>query len=289
MPTSVDKTLSETEKQILLSLKVTSQCLADPRCEFKERVDSKLHWASGHSPVGVVHILIGEGADPNVVDYAGQTPLFEAGGGGRIDNVKALLDVGAEVGRRDALRRTALHRVVKQPFPEIVALLVEHGIPLEARDQSGRTALNTACEAKRYPDVVATLIAAGADVNTADETGDTPLHNAANDPEILRLLIDAGADVRAVEWKAGRLAGGVNDGTPLHYAAECGNAEAVALLLDAGADPELVNKQGDTPRDVATLEGYTHVSQVIDSYRRNQDAEAALNSASTPPPPAPSL
>jgi len=61
-------------------------------------------------------------------------------------------------------------------------------------------------------DTVRRLIDAGADVNAVDEDGRTPLHDAARTSSgyTIRKLIDAGADVNAVD-KDGR--------TPLHDAA----------------------------------------------------------------------
>ena len=52
----------------------------------------------------------------------------------------------------------------------------------------------------RSPEVVTLLIKAGADVNAKDKYGVTPLHRAAaynENPEVITILIKAGADVNA--------------------------------------------------------------------------------------------
>ena len=63
-----------------------------------------------------------------------------------------------------------------------------------------------------------------------DENGSTPLH-FDKQPEAVKILIDAGADVNARTKK-----NGLWGETPLDYAAHYGESEAVKILIDAGAD-----------------------------------------------------
>ncbi len=81
-------------------------------------------------------------------------------------------------------------------------------------------------------EAVARLLAAGADVDAPQGDGMTALHWAArnDDPSLVRVLLDAGADVAAGTR--------IGSYTPLHMAAETGAGEVVEELLQAGADPE---------------------------------------------------
>lgn len=67
-------------------------------------------------------------------------------------------------------------------------------------------------------------------MNDSDNPGQTALMSAAYEnlkTAVIRVLLDSGADVN----------GGCPDGTAaLHWACDAGNAEAVALLLEHGAD-----------------------------------------------------
>jgi ankyrin repeat protein len=94
---------------------------------------------------------------------------------------------------------------------------------------------------------VKTLIADGANVDELDPNGDAPLVMAAylGHTEIVRLLLEAGADVRAVDpgMKA----------TALHAAAYAGRTDAARLLIQHGID---IDKQG--PRN-----GYTALHDAI--------------------------
>lgn len=51
--------------------------------------------------------------------------------------------------------------------------------------------------------------------------------------------------------------------TPLHIAARMGNVDNVLLLLQHGADPEAVTKDGYTPLHIAAKEGHEEVIGVL--------------------------
>jgi ankyrin repeat protein len=78
--------------------------------------------------------------------------------------------------------------------------------------------------------------------------GFTALHFAAflGGADAVRVLIDAGADVRAVARNDMRV-------EPLHSAAALGDVAACELLLDAGADPNAAQQGGYVPLDEAIM------------------------------------
>ena len=110
------------------------------------------------------------------------------------------------------------------------------------------------------------LIGEGVDVNETDSSGDVPLIMAAylGHAEVVKLLLDAGADVTAVDpgMKA----------TALHAAAYAGRTEAAKLLIEGGVE---IDKQG--PKN-----GYTALHDAIwqnniDTARVIIEAGANLN------------
>jgi len=103
------------------------------------------------------------------------------------------------------------------------------------------------------------LIDEGADVNyPLPETGETPLHVALSHPNrpafdlIVRILLAAGADPNAAtipEAESGCFMreARTKGETPLHRAAAFGSMKAIDLLLEAGADIEARDANGETP------------------------------------------
>ena len=116
---------------------------------------------------------------------------------------------------------------------------------------------------------IRTLLEIGADPNPADHAGFPPLIAALSCSrpqsgapprqdvaDIIELLLAFGADPNQR---------GVNDYTPLHMAVSERNLQAVALLLQAGADPCLRTRIDDceTPREMAEKAGLREIAELL--------------------------
>ena len=101
---------------------------------------------------------------------------------------------------------------------------------------------------------VVELLNEGADVNKG--IGGGPLVTAAanNNVEIVRILIEHGADVNQST---------TNNWTPLHFAAKNNNPEILKMLIDKGANVNVVNKMGESPLKIAEERGYTLIVRLL--------------------------
>ena len=84
-----------------------------------------------------------------------------------------------------------------------------------------------------------------------------------NGPEIVKLLIEAGADPNALTTGGGLETPGPGSETPLHYAASTDDVDVAAALIDGGADLETPDGSIGTPLDNAVGYACWHVARLL--------------------------
>lgn len=128
---------------------------------------------------------------------------------------------------------------MSQGHADVVALLLEHGADPNQRNLDGGFPLTSGCLKPGRSAVIKLLLDAGADVKlTSQSVGEvSALHHASlwGDPEMLKLLIEAGAEVDA------RTESGL---TPLMMAVRHDNLDNLKTLLRAGADLAAEDQDG---------------------------------------------
>lgn len=145
--------------------------------------------------------------------------------------IRAILKTHPDVSRREADGTTALHWAVRSDDLDTMRLLIAAGAPVNAANRYGLSPMTLAAvNASRA--AIAELVKAGADVNTTTPGGETVLMTASRtgDPEVVRLLLDRGANVSAREHEYGE--------TALMWAAAENHAAVIRLLAEHGADLE---------------------------------------------------
>lgn len=102
--------------------------------------ETALHIVAKRRDAVWIRFLTGKGADPNIADENGVTPLTVAANLGFVDGVEALLDAGAHVDDASATGETPLISAIHRRDATIVELLLEHGANPDRTDNSGRSA-----------------------------------------------------------------------------------------------------------------------------------------------------
>lgn len=169
-----------------------------------------------------------------------------------------------------------------------------NGVDVDTRDENGRTALLIATYSNEIA-VAKLLIDASADVNAKDAIDDSPYLYAGAEGrlEILLLTLDAGADLSSVNryggtalipaahhghvdvvrellkteididhvnylgWTALLETVILGDGSPTYQ-------EIVRLLVDAGADRMIADRNGITPLEHALRRGYAEIAAILE-------------------------
>ena len=120
-------------------------------------------------------LLIARGADPDLGDHTGETPVHWAAKAGDHEMVYLLLKKGAQSDLPDKWGRTPLSRAAERGYNLLVErLLVDGRADSNSRDRRGRTPLSWAAE-NSHLHIVETLVKHGADVEIRDNEGQIPL------------------------------------------------------------------------------------------------------------------
>jgi ankyrin repeat protein len=159
----------------------------------------------------------------------------------------------------------ALLVALKVPAPKAVDTLIRHpDLKVEVRNYQDESPLMLAA-LRGYLEICAQLIERDADVN---KPGWTPLHYAATESHVpvMQLLLDQHAYIDAAS---------PNGTTPLMMAAMYGNASAVKMLLEAGADPTIKNDLGLTAIDFAERVKKSDSTAIIAAFIRGRRPKGA--------------
>ena len=267
------------------------QVLIDAGADIETKDDmgrSPLHVSCGSGVLPVVKVLVEAGAEVRVTDNNGDTCLTLAAYLGHTETVRYLVGLReVDVNYKDN-GSTALLAAADENHSDVVQLLIDAGADIEAKGGMGRSPLLWSCRSGALH-VLKVLVEAGAEVRVTDDNGDTCLilasyfgrtetvrylaglpevdvnHKgnagytallaaAEKHPDVVQVLIDAGADVE-VKDTVGR--------SPLHLACRSGALAAVNVLVKAGADVCVTDNKGDRCLMSAAHQGHTETVQYL--------------------------
>ena len=227
------------------------------RTLVKQRVDvnalqgdgtTALSWAAHWNDLDVADLLIGAGANANLANEYGVTPLWEACNNASAAMVEKLLKAGANPNAILRAGETALMRCARTGNPDAVKSLLAAGADVNAKEPTrGQTSLMWALE-ESHPAVAAIFIERGADVHAKSKAGFTPLSFAARRGDLAsaRLMLEKGADPNEAA------PGGLN---ALLMATDSGREEFAIFLLEHGANANSVDRDGASVLHIAMRSG----------------------------------
>lgn len=262
---------------------------------------SALHLAVRAGHLKLTQELIQAGFEVDRRDARGRTPLHVVCMEEHADVVLELIFGKADVNQKDDLQQTPLHKVVQGQSLEVMKVLIEHGDPLlSAADARGTTPLLLAAEFGKMQFVEFLLSVDPGLALMSNESGWTALHLCCHGKEMrrnslkpgkfdtcARLLLNANAPVDAFDEDRktalhraaqtgnhetvavliqGKADVGSEDNcrwTPLHYAAQDGHLEVAKVLLTAGAGAQKQNPTCLTPLAVATMENQIKMAELL--------------------------
>lgn len=191
--------------------------------------------------------------------------LIEAARRGDAAEIARLLAQGAAVDARDGADRTALHHATEGNHVAAALALIEAGADVNASD--GVSIDHTPylmAGARGYLEILSPMLTHDADLASTNGYGGTALIPACERGfvEVVRVLVEAGTEldhVNRLGWTALLEAVILSDGGPAHQ-------QIVAMLLKAGADPALADRDGVTPLAHAEARGFDAIAALIRAH-----------------------
>lgn len=199
--------------------------------------------------------------------------LHEAVARGDHDLTNKLIAHGAPLEASNRLGSTPLHVAVSKGNVGMVQLLVAQGADRDAMDSGGYTPLALAAE-KGHHAVAKAVLAAGADASIRRHGVFSALDVAATKGHVLviSVLVRHGIDVNDAKQQSGE--------TALHHAARENQADAIDVLVAAGANTEAKNEHEVTPLHEAS--GALGVEAAVSLLKHGADVNARDTFGHTP-------
>jgi ankyrin repeat protein len=250
--------------------------------------ETALMWAAAQKHPDMLKELVAHGADVNAMStvvkwerqvtaeprdkwlpLGGFTPLMFAAREGCVACLPILADAGANLNQADPDGITPMVNAIMNGHYDVARFLLDKGADPNLADKTGRTVLYAAVDAHTVPasnrpspddsdnetsslELVKAAIAHGGQVNK-QLTAQIPY----------RTKVDRGNDTMLTTGT-----------TPLIRAAKAGDAVVIALLLEKGADPKLVTRNGINPIMAAAGLG----SKEEDGVGRKKTEQEAIDS-----------
>lgn len=108
--------------------------------ELQEMVNvTALHIAVNEKNFDIVALLLKYGADPNIADWGGSTPLHWAAIIGDVSLLKILIEKGAKVNSQDLSGSTPLHEAIRHQNKMTIQVLLENFADPNIKDITNHT------------------------------------------------------------------------------------------------------------------------------------------------------
>ena len=212
-----------------------------------DRGETPLYWCAFKGNENLCRLLLEHNANVNIQTDRGETPLYWCAFKGNENLCRLLLEHNANVNIQTDRGETPLYWCAFKGNENLCRLLLEHNADVNFQDNHGCTLLHL-CARDGNENLCRLLLEHNADVNIQDNLGYTSLHLSALNSDcskIINLLVNYGPQTINICDTEGL--------TPLQMAERRGNAQAVKMLVDLGADVSVVKANKTDARRLKPL------------------------------------
>ncbi len=232
-PVPVDKKTNSTPTALLSSPTPASRATLSPTHEVDtEQQNMALISGAKEGNAAAVRDLLAQGASVHASDERGVTALIASAYQNQLEVARLLIEAGADVNVKDDTQQSAYLIPTADGYLEFLKLTLQSGADVHSLDSYNGTGLIRAAD-RGHIEIIEELLETDIYIDHVNRLGWTALLEAIilgdggqRHTEVVRLLVQAGADVNLVDS---------NGVTPLAHASQRGFKEIVAILEIAGA------------------------------------------------------
>ncbi|XP_034933587.1 serine/threonine-protein phosphatase 6 regulatory ankyrin repeat subunit B-like [Chelonus insularis] len=156
--------------------------------------DNENRWTPLHHATMVRYshaalLLLRRGANPNITDKFGQSPIFNAVMGGEVDLVSNMVKYGADIYIPNKFGQTPLHLAAQNPTSAVLRWFLDRNwnININVQNRKGQTPLHCAVEDNRSDNIV-TILQKEPDLDLRDRQGLT-VFDLRLDDELIKHVV----------------------------------------------------------------------------------------------------
>ncbi|KAL4156819.1 hypothetical protein PRNP1_005845 [Phytophthora ramorum] len=187
---------------------------------------------------------------------------------GDLAEVMDALNAGADLTVKNSLGQSPAYVAAANGLHHVLTLLLERGANANDVAQDGSSPLHAACENNRAR-AAKILLKYNARVEY-----DFPIRDSTTTALLLACMAGHSNVVeQLLDAGADPQVEDADGNTPLHFTSRDGNYRATYLLLTAGADPDMPNEQDETAFDMAEMQGHSHVQYLLETNGMGVDGQ----------------
>lgn len=233
--------------------------------------DTLLHRTALSGNTGLVHRIVGLGAEVDAVNDLGNTALWLACFKGYGEVAETLLDAGADVNKTNHKGNPPLLGPCQTGPVALAETLLARGANPNIYNQNGDTMILICCR-RGQPEVMRLLLskadpAVAAHIAKIDGFSAVLASTEADRPECIKVLKEYGVDMEQKTADDNEIIAGA---TSLHLAAYYGRVASATTLLALGANVNARNVYGQTPLHIAVMQGQTAIVKLLREHRADQ-------------------
>ncbi len=195
-----------------------------------------------------------------------------------VQNIAAEIDKNYKIYQKENLRVVSLNKLLTKGIPftpdafasylertncEICELFLHAQMDLNSRDSTGTPMLNIACRYENF-ECVKWLIENGADVNCiSEDRGYSPVMDSVwkKNMKITKYLIMQNAELNFISKEGQSI---------LVLAVGIGNPQMCSLLVENGADPDIIDSMGMSAYEYAKLFKKKEIIDSLEKFHKNR-------------------